>query len=119
VISIGWSVATKPWRAATASSHSPALHSSTRSRASSSSTSSRRGVGRTPLRPSSSARSCEALALVAAVLLLPACGGRAAKSGGRLPVVAAENVYGNMASQIGGSRLAVAGTRVVIQNGVG
>ena len=34
-------------------------------------------------------------------------------------MVAAENVYGNMASQIGGSRLAVAGTRVVIQNGVG
>jgi zinc/manganese transport system substrate-binding protein len=75
-------------------------------------------------------------------LLLSACGGSAG-SGGRVDVVAAENVYGNIASQIGrphvsvtsiltspnadphlfepgtSSSLAVAGAKVVLQNGLG
>jgi zinc/manganese transport system substrate-binding protein len=80
--------------------------------------------------------------IVLAVLLLAGCGSTS-KSGGRLDVVAAENVYGNIASQIGGPRvsvtsiltspsadphlfepgtsngLAVAGAKVVLQNGLG
>ena len=81
--------------------------------------------------------------LLSSSSLLPACGGAGASGGGRLHVVAAENVYGNIASQIGGGHvavtsilsdpnadphlfepgtangLAVAGARVVIQNGLG
>ena len=76
------------------------------------------------------------------MLLLAACGG-STSSGGRVDVVAAENVYGSIASQIGGPHisltsiltnpnadphlfeprsangLAVATAKVVIQNGVG
>lgn len=75
-------------------------------------------------------------------MLCPACGG-SAKHDGALAVVAAENVYGNIASQIGGRHvsvssiltspnadphlfepgtangLAVAGGKVVIENGLG
>jgi zinc/manganese transport system substrate-binding protein len=77
-----------------------------------------------------------------AALLLPACGGSTTSSG-KLDVVAAENMYGDIASQIGGPHvsvtsiltnpnadphlfeprsangLAVATAKVVIQNGVG
>jgi zinc/manganese transport system substrate-binding protein len=76
-------------------------------------------------------------------LLLAACGGSTAAKGGPLDVVAAENVYGNIASQIGGRHvsvtsiltnpnadphlfepgtatgLAVAKAKLVIQNGLG
>jgi zinc/manganese transport system substrate-binding protein len=79
--------------------------------------------------------------IVLAVLLLAGCG--STSKSGRLDVVAAENVYGNIASQIGGphvsvtsiltsptadphlfqtgtsSGLAVATARVVLQNGLG
>jgi zinc/manganese transport system substrate-binding protein len=79
--------------------------------------------------------------IVLAVLLLAGCGSTA--KSGRLDVVAAENVYGNIASQIGGSRvsvtsiltspdadphlfepdsssgLALSGAKVVLQNGLG
>ena len=75
-------------------------------------------------------------------LLLSACG-NSTKATGRLDVVAAENTYGNIAAQIGGSHvsvtsiltspsadphlfepgtangLAVAGAKVVLQNGLG
>jgi zinc/manganese transport system substrate-binding protein len=81
--------------------------------------------------------------IVLAVVLLAGCGSTSSKSGGPLDVVAAENVYGNIASQIGGSHvtvtsiltspnadphlfepgtstgLAVASAKVVIQNGLG
>ena len=81
------------------------------------------------------------IVMVAGALLLTGCGGTATGSG--LPVVAAENVYGDMAQQIGGGHvhvtsilsdpnadphlfepgssngLAVATARVVIQNGLG
>jgi zinc/manganese transport system substrate-binding protein len=40
-------------------------------------------------------------------LLLAACGGSTAAKGGPLKVVAAENVYGNIASQIGGRHVSV------------
>ena len=40
-------------------------------------------------------------------LLLAACGGSTAAKGGPLNVVAAENVYGNIASQIGGRHVSV------------
>jgi len=77
------------------------------------------------------------------LLLVSACGGSSRGATGRLDVVAAENVYGNIAAQIGGphvsvtsiltnpdadphlfepgtsSGLAVAGAKVVIQNGLG
>ena len=77
------------------------------------------------------------------LLLLSACGGSSRGATGKLDVVAAENVYGNIAAQIGGphvsvtsiltnpdadphlfepgtsSGLAVAGAKVVIQNGLG
>jgi zinc/manganese transport system substrate-binding protein len=77
-----------------------------------------------------------------ALLLLPACGG-STNANGALNVVAAENVYGDIASQIGGPRvsvtsiltnpnadphlfeptstsgLAVADAKVVLQNGLG
>ena len=77
-----------------------------------------------------------------AALLLAACGS-SGSAGGKLQVVAAENVYGNVASQIGGphvsvtsiltnpnadphlfeptssSGLAVADAKVVLQNGLG
>ncbi len=43
----------------------------------------------------------------ALALLLSACGGGRAGGTGRLEVVAAENVYGNIAAQIGGARVAV------------
>ncbi len=79
---------------------------------------------------------------VLALLLLSACGGSTGASG-KVDVVAAENVYGNIASQIGGphvsvtsiltnpnadphlfepgtsSGLAVANAKVVLQNGLG
>ena len=79
--------------------------------------------------------------IVLAVLLLAGCG--SSSKSGRLDVVAAENVYGNIAAQIGGphvsvtsilksptadphlfepgtsSGLAVAGAKVVLQNGLG
>jgi zinc/manganese transport system substrate-binding protein len=81
--------------------------------------------------------------IVLAVFLLAGCGSSTAKSGGRLDVVAAENVYGNIASQIGGPHvsvtsiltsptadphlfqpdtangLAVSTAKVVLQNGLG
>ncbi|HEY2218562.1 MAG TPA: zinc ABC transporter substrate-binding protein, partial [Gaiellaceae bacterium] len=44
--------------------------------------------------------------IVLAVLLLAGCGSTS-KSGGHLDVVAAENVYGNIASQIGGPHVSV------------
>jgi len=55
---------------------------------------------------------CVALALVCVVVGLPGCGGSAAGSGGagaggRLRVVAAENFWGSIASQLGGSRVVV------------
>jgi len=77
------------------------------------------------------------------LLLVSACGGSSRGAPGELDVVAAENVYGNIAAQIGGphvsvtsiltnpdadphlfepgtsSGLAVAGAKVVIQNGLG
>ena len=77
------------------------------------------------------------------MLALSACGGRRSEAAGPLPVVAAENVYGDIASQIGGARvevtsilsdpnadphlfepgssnaLAIAKARLVIQNGAG
>lgn len=80
--------------------------------------------------------------VLGATLLLSACGGSTAASG-KLGVVAAENVYGDIAAQIGGpqvsvtsiltspsadphlfepgtsSGLAVAGAKVVLQNGLG
>src|ERR1700690_453247 len=85
------------------------------------------------------------LAGVATVLLgaVTACGPAAVGSGSKLDLVAAENVYGDMVSQIGGSHvsvtsilsapnadphlyepgtrngLAVAQARLVIQNGAG
>jgi len=81
--------------------------------------------------------------IVISVLCLAGCGGSAASTDGRLDVVAAENVYGNIASQIGGrhvavtsiltnpnadphlfepgaaNELAVAKANVVIENGLG
>jgi zinc/manganese transport system substrate-binding protein len=81
--------------------------------------------------------------LVLTLLLLAGCGSSTASTSGRVSVVAAENVYGNIASQIGGahvavtsiltsptadphlfepgtsSGLAVAGAKVVLQNGLG
>ena len=81
--------------------------------------------------------------IVIAMVLLAGCGSTSARSGGSLNVVAAENVYGNIASQIGGRHvsvksiltsptadphlfepgtstgLAVANAKVVIQNGLG
>lgn len=80
--------------------------------------------------------------VIAVTLLLSACAS-STRAGGRLDVVAAENVYGNIASQIGGhhvsvtslltspsadphlfepstsSGLAVADAKVVLQNGLG
>jgi len=80
--------------------------------------------------------------VLASVLLLSACGG-STRDAGKLDVVAAENVYGNIASEIGGPHvsvtslltsptadphlfepgsstgLAVAGAKVVLQNGLG
>src|SRR5437588_786140 len=41
------------------------------------------------------------------MLLLTACGSGAASTDGRLDVVAAENVYGNIAAQIGGRHVSV------------
>ena len=79
--------------------------------------------------------------VITLMLLLTACG--AASTDGRLDVVAAENVYGNIAAQIGGRHvsvtsiltspnadphlfepgssngLAVAGAKLVLQNGLG
>jgi zinc/manganese transport system substrate-binding protein len=76
-------------------------------------------------------------------VLLAGCGSSATSTGGRVNVVAAENFYGNIASQIGGRHvavtsiltnpsadphlfepgtsngLAVAGAKVVLQNGLG
>src|SRR6266566_17530 len=81
--------------------------------------------------------------VITLMLLLTACGSGAGSTGGGLDVVAAENVYGNIAAQIGGRHvsvtsvltdpnadphlfepgtangLAVARARVVIQNGLG
>jgi zinc/manganese transport system substrate-binding protein len=81
--------------------------------------------------------------IVLAVLMFAGCGSTSSRSGGRLDVVATENVYGNIASQIGGRHvsvtsiltspsadphlfepgtstgLAVASAKVVIQNGLG
>jgi zinc/manganese transport system substrate-binding protein len=45
--------------------------------------------------------------IVLAVLLLAGCGGSNATGGGPVKVVAAENVYGNIASQIGGRHVSV------------
>jgi zinc/manganese transport system substrate-binding protein len=80
--------------------------------------------------------------VIAVTFLVSACGS-STRAGGRLDVVAAENTYGNIASQIGGphvsvtslltsptadphlfepgtsSGLAVAGAKVVLQNGLG
>ena len=82
------------------------------------------------------------IVLASVALLLAACGG-SAQSSGKLDVVAAENVYGNIAAQIGGSHvsvksiltspsadphlfepslatgLAVSNAKVVLQNGLG
>src|SRR5262249_30334438 len=96
---------------------------SSRSRASSSSTSSRRGVARTPLRSSRSDGSRVAAAtstilaamgmrtvivLAAGAVLLAGCGGSTTKeAGGKLDVVAAENAYGSIAAQIGGPHVSV------------
>jgi len=81
--------------------------------------------------------------IVLAVMLLVSACGSATGAGGKLDVVAAENVYGDIAAQIGGphvsvtsiltspsadphlfepstsSGLAVAGAKVVLQNGLG
>lgn len=83
--------------------------------------------------------------IVLALIAVPAssCGGGSGHTGGTLDVVAAENVYGDIAAQIGGSHvsvtsiltspnsdphlfepgtangLAVAGARVVLENGLG
>jgi zinc/manganese transport system substrate-binding protein len=81
--------------------------------------------------------------VLTAFLLLEGCGGSATPTSGRVDVVAAENVYGNIAAQIGGSHvsvtsiltnpnadphlfepkssnvLAVAVAKVVLQNGLG
>jgi zinc/manganese transport system substrate-binding protein len=81
--------------------------------------------------------------VIAITLLLSACGGSTEASSGRLDVVAAENVYGDIAAQIGGRHvsvtsiltspsadphlfepgtstgLAVADAKVVLQNGLG
>ena len=83
------------------------------------------------------------LALLALPLLTSGCGGGAAHAAGAVDVVAAENVYGNIAAQIGGPHvsvtsiltnpdadphlfepgtsngLAVADAKVVLQNGLG
>ncbi len=83
------------------------------------------------------------LVIASSVLLLAGCGGGTASTGGQLNVVAAENVYGNIAAQIGGRHvsvtsiltspnadphlfepgtsngLAVARAKVVLQNGLG
>lgn len=83
------------------------------------------------------------IVLAAAGLLFSACGGSSARASGALDVVAAENVYGDIAQQIGGRHvsvssiltnpnadphvfepstatdLAVAKANVVIQNGLG
>src|SRR5436190_17023022 len=80
--------------------------------------------------------------VIAVTFLVSACGS-STRAGGRLDVVAAENTYGNIASQIGGphvsvtslltsptadphlfepgtsSGLAVAGAKIVLQNGLG
>jgi zinc/manganese transport system substrate-binding protein len=45
--------------------------------------------------------------IVISVLVLAGCGGRTTSTGGLVNVVAAENVYGNIAKQIGGSYVAV------------
>lgn len=53
---------------------------------------------------------CPVLVLTAAGALLSGCGtggGPAAPSGGRLPVVAAENFYGDLVAQVGGGHVAV------------
>jgi zinc/manganese transport system substrate-binding protein len=81
--------------------------------------------------------------VITTLLLLTGCGSGASSTGGRLSVVAAENVYGNVAAQIGGHHvsvtsiltspnadphlfepgtsngLAVATAKVVLQNGLG
>lgn len=81
--------------------------------------------------------------VIGLALLLSACGGSTAGAAGKLDVVAAENVYGNIAAQIGGrhvsvtsiltepnadphlfepgtsNSLAVADAKVVLQNGLG
>jgi len=83
------------------------------------------------------------IVLAGCALLLAACGGSTASNGGTINVVAAENVYGNIAAQIGGRHvsvtsiltnpsadphlfepgtatgLAVAKAKLVIQNGLG
>jgi zinc/manganese transport system substrate-binding protein len=83
------------------------------------------------------------LVITALLLLLAGCGGATASTKGRIDVVAAENVYGNIAAQIGGRNvavtsiltspnadphlfepgssngLAVAQAKVVLQNGLG
>src|SRR5690348_2924103 len=45
--------------------------------------------------------------LAVGLLLLPACGARRPTTGGRVEVVAAENVYGDMAARIGGAAVRV------------
>ena len=81
--------------------------------------------------------------VIAMILLLPACGSSTGASSRELDVVAAENVYGNIAAQIGGPQvsvtsiltspsadphlfepgtstgLAVADAKIVLQNGLG